>query len=568
MGFDYWAKVLFWDKGRQKGADWVKKLILMMACFFLFQNISLADESESKSARLQKKELPRTFLAKSKGNVVISKKGESVSLSSTGSTLEEVLQGIAEDGKVVLIFYCKDPSLNQETRANLKISADSLVKLLQQLLPEDCRFSPLNRDGKETENSKDMAALHIYPKGCTGSDRPVRVFVPERNQRLQAKRLKEISLEELNDALKTQGPSSRRRASMLLGMKGDEKGIPYAREALKDPNPEVMFAAANGLKSLGVKFGHEKVSDAIYERFFERPYAEFLPIMAQVDKDRFFEVIEGFMDQGGETEQAFMIRALSLTKDRKAVQYLSRFASAGGMENSRQAIYAMGKIGGPEAAGTLMKVLRGEDAERQAMAVQTISLMPQSEGADLRAEVEKMVKEGRVSDQALQALAAGSYLEPLEKLMKDPASKPELKVRTLKAMAGRESEKAIKVMGMGLNDEASQVRLASVEAMGESVSNAAIPYLIKATEDKEAKIKVAAVRWLGEFPGDSQAGKALGKAIYDQDESVRRKAAESLSMLGKPSQEVIEVLKDCEKNHKDPFVANMAGSILREWKVK
>jgi HEAT repeat protein len=540
----------------------------MVACFFLFQNVSLADESKSKNAGLQKNEIPRTFLPKSKGNVIISKKGESVSLSSSGSTQEEVFQRIAEDGKMVLSFHCNDPSLNQETRPTLKISADSLVKLLQQLLPEDCRFSLLNRDGKETESSKDIAALNIYPKECAGSDRPVRVFIPGRDQRLQPKRLKEISLEELNDALKRQGPSSRRRASIILGMKGEEKGIPYAREALKDPNPEVMFAAANALKSLGEKFGPEKVSDAIYERFLEKPYPEFLPIMAQVDKDKFFAVMEGLKDQDGETEQAIMTRALLLTKDRRAIQYLSRFASTGSAENSRQAIYAMGKIGGPEAAGVLMKLLRGEDAERQAMAVQTISFLPQSEGADLRAEVEKIVKEGRVSDQMLQALAAGSYLEPLENLMKDPASKPELKVRALRAMAGRESEKAIKVMSMGLNDEAPQVRLASVEALGDSPADAAIPYLVKATEDKEAKIRAAAVRGLGEFPGDSQAGRALGKAIYDQDEKVRRTAVESLSILGKPSQEVIEVLMDCEKNHKDPYVANMAGSILKSWNLK
>jgi HEAT repeat protein len=551
----------------QKGAIGVKKIILIAVCFLLFQTVSLADESKSKNSSLQKKDLPRTFLMGIESKVIINKKGESVFLVSSGSTLEEILQKFAEEKQVILNFYCSDPSLNQERRPDLRISADSLVKALQRLLPEDCRFSSLNRDGQETKSSKDIAALNIYPKQC-GTDRPVRVFVSGRAQNWQTRRPEEISLEELNDAMKRQGPSSRRWALDILGIKGDEKGIPYAKEALKDANTGVMFAAADALNRLGQKFGPEKVSDAIYERFLEKPYPEFLPIMAQVDKDKFFAVIEGLEDQGGAKEQQILTRALALTKDRRAIKYLSRFVSAGNMANSRQAIYAIGDIGGPEAASILVRLLRDGNADQQAAAVQAAYFLPQGEGADVRAEVEKIVKEDRVSDPALRAMAMVSYYEPLEKLMKDPASKPDLKVRALKAMTKQGSEKMIRIMSMGLNDEALQVRIASVEAMGFVGLDPAIPYLVKATEDKDAKVREAAVNVLADFPGDDNVSKALGKALHDADEKVRRSAVDSLSLLGKPDEKLIETLADCEKNHKDPYVANKAGSILKSWNLK
>jgi len=548
----------------------MKRFMLITACFFLFQNVSLAAESTSKNSglQLQKNELPRTFLKKSEAKIIISKKGESVTLSATKSTLEGILQRIADYRSVVLRFHCSDPGLDQERRTIQRISADSLVKILQQLLPEDCRFSLLNRDSRQTENDKDIASINIYSKGCAETGPMVRVFFPESRWRLQTQPPEELSLENLSDELKRGGPSSRRRAAVILGNYGNERAIPHAKEALKDADPEVMFAAANALKRLGKKFGPEKVSEAIYERFLEKPYPEFLLHMAEVDHKNIWAIFDRFMDQSDEREKGIMTRALFLTKDRRAIQYLSRLGSNGSLDNSRQAIFAMGKIGGPEAASALMRIVREGDAERQAIAVQAVSFLPTGDGADVRFEIDRIVKEGKASDQTLRALAGVSYLEPLEKLMKDPASKPDLKVRALRAMAERGSENTIPVMSIGLNDEAAQVRLESVKAMGYFTAEPAIPHFVKATEDKDAKVREAAARALAEFPGNYEVTKALGKAIHDEDERVRRAAVEGLSMLGKPSKEVIEILADCEKNHKDPYVASKAAHILRSWNVK
>ena len=337
------------------------------------------------------------------------------------------------------------------------------------------------------------------------------------------------------------------------------------KEALKDENVGVMFAAANALKRLGQKHGRAQVADAVYERFREKPYPEFLPVIAELDKDRIWPIVDRLLDRSGDREQATIARALLLTNDRRAIPYLSRIASKGSTENARQAVYAIGKIGGREAATALITLLNEADAERQAMAAQAIHFLPKDDGADARTEVEKIVKKEPVTDVLLRALAGVSYLEPLEKLLKDPALKPELKIRALKAMAGGGTEKTIETVGIGLNDTAPQVRRASVETMGGFMSEAAIPYLVTAAKDEDAKVRRSAVRALSEFPGDDGVVvEALGKAVDDMDENVRREAINALDKLGKPNEAMIAILSNC-KTHKDPYIANKADSIMRYW---
>jgi HEAT repeat protein len=540
----------------------MRKFVFIAACFLIFQTVVLVDAVRAKDVGVQKSDFPRAFLPKPDSSVTIWKQGENISVTSNKSTLEEILEKIAVEKRVILRFYCQDPSLKRERARDLKISADSLEKVLSQLLSEEHRFTFLNREGKPAEDRKNIGTVNIYSTGCAGTDPPVRVFDVEREQPLLKKSPEEITLEQLHDDLKRGGPVSRRRAVDILGRKADEKGIAYAKEALKDENPGVMFAAATALSRLGQKYGAEKVADDIYARFREKPYAEFLPMMAVVDKNRLWPVIDGLMDQSGEREKGIMVRALFLTKDARAVRYLSRISSTS-TENSKQAIYTIGKIGGPEAATALIRILRGRDASRQAWAAQAVHFLSKEDGLQARAEVEKIVKGERVPDALLQALAETSYLEPLRKLMQDPASKKELKIRALKALS-KGGEKTIEVMGMGLNDKAPQVRLASVEAMTPLAAEEAIPYLIRATKDQDAKVRSSAIKGLSEFPGYDNVVEALGKAINDPNESVRRGAVDALGLMGEPNEELKAILENCKK-HKDPYIVNKASSIMRHW---
>lgn len=537
----------------------MRKVIIIVATFLVFHTVLPVY-----ALQVQKNDLPRSFMSKTEGSVTIRKEGESITVRSNRSTLEEILEKLAMERKATLNFYCQDPALKIERPANLTISGDSVTNVLGKLMSDGYKFQLLDREGKPIEDGKDIAVVNIYSKGCAGTDPPVRTFIAEREHPLLRKPPEEISLEELGAVLKSGGPAFRRRAADILGMKADEKGIPYAKEALKDENAGVMLAATNALKKLGQKHGGEKVAGAIYDRFREKPYAEFLLALATVDRSRIWSLIDALMDQSGEKERGVIIRALFGTNDRRATKYLSRLSSTGSVENSRQAIYGLGKLGGSEAVTALMKLLRGGDAQRQACAAQAVYFLSKADGLEARAEVEKIAKQEKVSDTFLQALAEISYLEPLEKLMKDPALKGELKIRALRALAIKGDERNIKVISMAASDKSAQVRLACVEAVGTIGSETAIPYLVKAAEDKDANVRKGAIRALADIPGDERILVILSKALNDTNENVRRAAVDAIKLQGEPNEAMTAVLRNC-KSHKDPYVAEKAASILKVW---
>jgi HEAT repeat protein len=134
-------------------------------------------------------------------------------------------------------------------------------------------------------------------------------------------------------------------------------------------------------------------------------------------------------------------------------------------------------------------------------------------------------------------------------------------------MGNQGSEKNIDPISSGLDDAAVEVRLATVEALGTIAAEQAIPHLIRATEDKDPGVRSGAVKALSGFPGDDAVVRALGKALYDSDESVRKEAVDSIGLLGQPSEEATAILRKC-REHKDAYVAKKASSILRYWALE
>jgi HEAT repeat protein len=544
---------------------------VIAACllFLSFQNSASVLASDPENSKVQKSELPRKFLPKPDGNIIMRKEGQSITLTSSRSILEDILQKIADERRVVLKFYCNDPTLKRERLSDVRISTDSMVKALQQLVPKDYQITLLNKKGQpvgENADRKEIAAVDISPSGCTQIEHPVRTFVPDKEHPLLRKPFNEISLEDLATVLKKEGPGTRRLAAEMLGVKSDEKGIPYAKDALKDESPSVMFAAVNALRRLGQKYGAEKVSNAIYDRFVEKPYPEFLPVIAELAKDRIWPLFDALIGQPGDKEQGVILKALILTNDKKAIEYLSRIAFTGSVDNSRLAIYTIGKIGGPEAEPILMRLMKEGDVQRQARAAQAVYFLPKGEGLAARAEVGRIVREEKISDVLIQALAEAPDLEIIEKIMKDKTSKPDLKMRILKVMANQGSERNMNAISACLDDPAPEVRIASVEAMGTIASEAAIPHLIRATQDSDPRVRNGAARALSGFPGDDAVVQALGKAIYDTDETVRKAAVDAIGLLGQPSEAAAAILRK-STDHKDPYVANKASSILRYWNL-
>lgn len=553
------------------------KAAITFFCLFvlhLLQGVLPSTGRAAQDPALEKDKLPRAFIPVVKGSTAIRKEGvpisrwairkggDSISIWGTKSTLEEILEKLAIETKVNLRFYCQDPGVKQD-RIDIKIKAESLENALRQLVSEELEFTPLNHEGKPTENEKEVVTLNVYSKGCPRTDSPVRIFSAERKHPIFAKPPEEISIDELRNIIKREGPIARAQALDALGKKGEEKGILLAKEGLKDGNPRVMLAAANALRRLGLKHGTDKVADAIFEEYREKPYGELLPVLAEVDKIRIWPVIDALMDQAGNRENHFILNALLRIRDPRAIKYLLSLSSTGA-EDSKQAIYGIARIGGPDAAAALKKLLKEGAGAQQAWAAQAIYFLPKADAVEARKEVERLVKEELTQDLVLEAMAEVAYLEPFEKVLRDESSKPVLKIRVLKAMASRGGEKAAPVMSLALKDKSPQVRLTAVNGMGALVSEEAIPHLIRATQDDDANIRVSAIKGLAQFPGYDNVAEAIGKMMDDPDQKVRKEAIDAYVLLGEPSETMKAVLNRC-RNHEDPYVANKAKFIWERW---
>src|SRR4030042_6285711 len=128
------------------------------------------------------------------------------------------------------------------------------------------------------------------------------------------------------------------------------------------------------------------------------------------------------------------------------------------MENSRLAIWGIGKVGSPEGADALIKLLTGKNETRRIFAAQAVYFIPENLRAEAQGEVEKLIKRSDVSDEMFLALVKVSHLEPFRSLLMDNNVKPSIKIRALKSLATG-AEEAVGFIGISIDDSATDVRL-------------------------------------------------------------------------------------------------------------
>jgi HEAT repeat protein len=533
--------------------------LLILQCFS--HNLTHAQEvghSEKSATSLS------ISLNETKGIVIINAKEEGISLQTSNATFEEILQGLADKQKMTLKFYCDDPSLDRK-RVSLTLNSPSLREMLTQLLKPHYGISFLNQEGKPAEGDKPVKLVDIYPEDCQKREHPVRTFLNLKEHPILNKPREEITLQKLSQILKEEGPSSRMGAVHILGLKREKDGIPIVKEALKDANPQVVLQALKALERLWRTYGTKDVSDAIFERIQETPYSEFLITLAQIDKERVWPVIDRFINMQDSRGKNVAARALILTKDKRAIGYLSKIALSDDMENSRLAIWGIGKIDGPEGTDALIKLLREENDSNQIFAAQAVYFLPENEKAKAQGEIEKILKRSDVSDGMLFGLAEVLYVEPLRSLLTDINIKPSVKVRAIKSLASTGTEEAVNTIGTSIDDNAPDVRLEAINAIAEIATENTIPYLVRATGHKQIETRKAAVNALANYYVTEPIVSALSAALEDTNEGVRKAAIDAFAILGEPNDKMVSVLKNASAKSTDSYVSEKALSILKLW---
>jgi HEAT repeat protein len=536
----------------------IMSLVILQCFLYNPVNAQKAGDSERSATSLY------MSLEETKGAITINSGKEGISLKASNATLEEILQGFADQQKMTLKVYCNDPSLDSK-RASITLTSPSLRELLMQLLGSRYELAFSDHGVEPAKEEMPVKEVDIYSIGCKKKDHPVRTFVNLKEHPLLSKPYKEIALNELSKILKEEGPSSRISAVHVLGVKGDKDGIPLIKEALKDGNQQVVLKALNSLKLLGRKYDVKDATNIIFERIQETPYSEFLITLAQLDKERIWPVIDKFIDMPDRRGQNVAARALAFTKDKKAIGYLSKIASFDDMENSKLAIWAIAKIDGHEGAEALIKYLREESGPRRIFAAQAVNFLPENERAKAQGEVEKIVKGPDVSDEMLFALAQVSYMEPFKSLLTDKNVEKAVKVKALRSLAIAGTEKAVEIACIGIDDSVPDVRLEAINTLASIATENTVPYLIRALGDKEPEIRKAAVNGLSGFSPTEPVLSALSMSLDDEDEGVRRAAIDAFLQLGEPDDEMVSILKNASAKSTDPYISEKALSILKLW---
>ena len=533
--------------------------LFILQCFlYNCATAQKADESVKPSAPLY------MSLEEDKGAITISSAEKNILLQATNASFEDILQGLADQQKMILKFYCDDPSLDSK-RTTITLKSPSQRELLTQLLKPRYGISFLNQEGKPAELDKPVKLVDIYPEDCQKREHPVRTFMSLKEHPVLNKPREEITLQELSRILKEEGPSSRAGVVHILGLKREKDGMPLVKESLKDANPQVVLEALKALDRLAKIYGTKDVSDAIFERIKETPYPEFLIALAKFDKERVWLVIDRFIDMKDRRGKNVAARALILTKDKKAIGYLSKIALSDDTESSQLAIWGISKIDGPEGTEALIKLLREENESNRIYAAQAVYFLPENERAKAQVEVEKLIKRSDVSDEMFLALAKVSYVEPFRSLLTDIDVKTSVKIRALKSLSTAGTEKAVDIVGISIDDSAPNVRMEAINAMAEIATDNTIPFLVRATGDKQIEIRKAAVSALAGLYAAEPVISALSAAINDTDEGVRRAAIDAFSSFGEPDDKMVSILKNASAKSTDSYVSEKALSILKLW---
>ncbi len=533
--------------------------LFILQCFlFNCATAQKADESVKPSAPLY------ISLEEDKGAITINSAEKDILLQATNATFEDILQGIVDQQKMILKVYCDDPSLDSK-RTTITLKSPSRRELLTQLLSPRYSISFLNQEGKPAELDKPVKMVDIYPEDCQQREHPIRTFTSLKEHPVLNKPPVEITLQELSQILKEEGPSSRAGAVHILGVKKEKDGMPLVKEALKDANPQVVLEALKSLERLSRIYGAEEASDAIFARIQVTPYPEFLIALANLDKERVWPVIDRFIDMQDSRGKNAAARALILTKDKKAIGYLSKIALSDDIENSRLSIWGISKIDGPEGTDALIKLLKEENESNRIFAAQAIYFLPENERAKAQGEIDKLIKRSDVSDEMLLALAQVSFVEPFKNLLSDKDVPAELKRKALKALSTSGTEKAVDIAGICIDDSDINVRMETVNLMAEFATDNTIPYLVHAAEDKKPEIRKAAINALASLYAAEPAISALSRALDDTDEGVRRAAIDAFNLLGEPDDKMVSILKNASAKSTDPYVSEKALSILKLW---
>ena len=401
---------------------------------------------------------------------------------------------------------------------------------------------------------------------------------------IKDKEVEDRVVEALCEALHDEDSDIREQAAKALGKIGNGKAVDSLIQALKDPTPEVRYAAKWALEYIDApasKFVHAlKDEDRLVRRTAAFAIAERGDSLAN-------KLLFKILRNGNRDERVRAARALGKTGDLRAVEVLISLLNEKDRVISEAAVEALGELGDPRAIKPLLDILRNEihqtgPSSNVAKALGKLKseealdfLLQKLKDKDSSTKCRAAYRLGQLGDaravepliQALQdeshhvrACAAKALgligspraIEPLLQALRDHSQVRKAAAYALQGLGwkprnGREAAYYLAALGSGANEitlDADSVKplleaitwreteyRIIVAALGKIRDEKAVEHLIDALQDEDPRIRMGAAAALSAI-GDPRAVDALAeRLLHDEEILVRRAAAEALHKL-------------------------------------
>jgi HEAT repeat protein/beta-lactamase regulating signal transducer with metallopeptidase domain len=309
----------------------------------------------------------------------------------------------------------------------------------------------------------------------------------------------------------------------------DERAVAGLAEALRDDDPLVRLAAAEGLGGLEDPRAVEALSRALRsdESVEVRRMAAWA--LGEIEDARAVPALaEALRSDKDDEVRRMSAWALGEIESATGVEALGAALRDASPEVRKTAVWALGEIESPNGVQYLIPFLEDENVEIRSQAAWALG------------EIE--------SPRAVEALSAA--IDDRE---------PKVREMVVWALGEIEAASAVEALAKALADANVGVRRKAAWAIGElDLSGEAPRALIDATRDQDREVRKAAAHALGEI-GDPAAVPALAALARSQDNAVRYVAVHALMEIEDPAsvEVLVELLKDA-----DPEVRKLAAQAL------
>ncbi len=175
----------------------------------------------------------------------------------------------------------------------------------------------------------------------------------------------------------------------------------------------------------------------------------------------------------------------------------------------------------------------------------------------LESAVVTLVKNIKSDDPTLRGLAAfriGKYNAPdavalIRPVLKDKDESVKQRAATGLALLGESPKPLLALIRKAVEDEESEVRVASIDVLGKANDKKSVTLVSKALEDEIVDVRRTAIATLGKL-GDPSSVPALSKAVDDDDRETAKAAAYALAEMKAPQS--IKALKELADKDQHP----------------